>query len=201
MPTYEDKILYVWLKGNDSIFGTPLITPILQSHTYIYPTANNFPLLATDPALKFEPSGGIENTETTRFTRYILLIGRPVATTLNVIISVTGTGHIYERTGAASDTGYWYMYMKLSKTSDFSTFTDVTSEKQIYSYSESIATNTDTWKDIGTISGQLATKVTLNAGEYLLLVIRGSSKNSGGVATTSIGIYSTNFKIYPALFM
>lgn len=200
MPTYNDKVINVWLKGSDASQGSPIVTPIVQSPAYIYPTADNFPLLGTDPALKLEPEGGLQNTETTRFTRYVLLFGRPTATTLNVIVSVTGVGHIYEYTPIA-DTGYWYMYMKLSKTSDFTTFIDVTSEKRIYSYSENIVENTNTWKDIGTISEQIATRVTLNAGEYLLLVLRGSSKNAGGYATTSIGINSTNLKIYPAIFM
>lgn len=194
-------MINVWLKGSDASQGSPIVMPILQSPAYIYPLYDNFPLLGADPAVKFEPSGGTQNTETTRFTRYVLLFGRPTATTLNVIVSVTGVGHIYEGLGSTTDVGYWYMYMKLSKTSDFTTFIDVTSEKQVYQYTETIPSNTSTWKDVGTIYGQIASKVTLNAGEYLLLVLRGSSKSGDGVASTSIGIYSTNLKIYPAIFM
>jgi hypothetical protein len=194
-------VINVWLKGSDASQGSPIVMPILQSPAYIYPLYDNFPLLGNDPTVKFEPSGGLENTETTRFTRYVLLFGRPTATTLNVIVSVTGVGHIYERIGSATDTGYWYMYMKLSKTSDFTTFIDATSEKQVYQYTESISSLTDTWKDVGTIYGQIASKVTLNAGEYLLLVLRGSSKNNSNIATTSIGINSTNFKVYPTIFI
>ena len=201
MTTYQDIITNVWLKGSDVSQGSPIIAPILQSPGYIYPLFDNFPLLGADPAVKLEPVGGNQNTETTRFTRYILLIGRPTTTTLSISIAVQGIAHIYERTGAVSDTGYWYMYMKLVKTKDFATFTDVSGEIQILQYTETIPVNANTWKDIGTIVGQIATKVTLNAGEYLLLAVRGSSRNSDSVATTSIGINSTNFKVYPMIFI
>jgi len=201
MPTYGDKITNVWLKGSDVSQGSPIIAPILQSPGFVYPLFDNFPLLGADPAVKLEPVGGYQNTETTRFTRYILLIGRPTTTTLSLSIAVQGIAHIYERTGATADTGYWYMYMKLVKTLDFATFTDVSGEIQILQYTETIPTDADVWKDTGSIVGQIATKVTLNAGEYLLLAVRGSSRNSGSVATTSIGINSTNFKVYPMIFI
>ena len=201
MTTYQDIITNVWLKGSDVSQGSPIIAPILQSPGYVYPLFDNFPLLGADPAVKLEPVGGNQNTETTRFTRYILLIGRPTTTTLSISIAVQGIAHIYERTGTVSDTGYWYMYMKLVKTKDFATFTDVSGEIQILQYTETIPTNADVWKDTGSIVGRITTQVTLNAGEYLLLAVRGSSRNSGGVATTSIGINSTNFKVYPTIFI
>jgi len=201
MPTYSDKITSVWLKGSDVSQGSPIIMPILQSPAYVYPLLNNFPLLGADPAVKLEPAGGTQNTETTRFTRYILLIGRPTVTTLSLSITVHGIGYIYEEIGTTTDTGYWYMYMKLIKTSDFATFTDVSAEKQIFQYTEPIPNSTKIWKDAGTIAGQIASSVTLNAGEYLLLAVRGSSRNTSGYATTSIGINSTNFKVYPTIFI
>jgi hypothetical protein len=164
MPTYSDKITSVWLKGSDVSQGSPIIMPILQSPAYVYPLLDNFPLLGADPAVKLEPAGGTQNTETTRFTRYILLIGRPTTTTLSLSIAVQGIAHIYEKTGATADTGYWYMYMKLVKTLDFATFTDISAENQILQYTESIPVNTDTWKDIGTNSGSNSYKSNVKCG-------------------------------------
>jgi hypothetical protein len=193
----------VWIRGSDVSLQvqmqTALTYPILNisqnQPVYIDPTLDFILPLPTDPAKKLEPSGSISTTEKTDFTRYVLLFGRPSQTSLLISIVFSGTGHIKLNTGATSDTTYNYMYAKLSKTTNFSTFTDITSETQIYNYSQTVSANSNTWTDAGTISGRINTSVTLNANEFLVLVIRGTSKNASGVATTATGINSTNSPI------
>ena len=197
----------VWIKGSDVSLQvqmqTALTYPILNisqnQPVYIDPTIDYILPIPTDPAKKLEPSGSTSTTEKTDFTRYVLLFGRPSQTSLLISIVFSGTGHIGYNGGA--DTVYYYMYAKLSKTTNFSTYTDITSETQILNYSTNLSSGGTAWTDAGTISGKITSSVTLNAGEFLVLVIRGTSKCAGGYINTATGLNSTNFKIYPSVFL
>jgi len=197
----------VWIRGSDVSLQvqmqTALTYPILNisqnQPVYIDPTLDFILPIPTDPAKKLEPAMSNSRTEKTDFTRYILLFGRPTQASLLISIVFSGTGHIgYDGT---SDTAYYYMYAKLSKTTDLSTFTDITSETRIFNYSIYIPSTGTAWTDVGTISGRITASVTLNAGEFLVLVIRGTSRCDNGYLNTATGINSTNFKIYPSVFL
>ena len=162
---------------------------------YVHALLNYVPLLTSDPALKLEPTPTAATSETTRFTRYILLAYASTPRTFLCSLAFSGTGHIYVRTLTA--TYYYRMYAKLAKTSDFSTFTDVTSEVTLMNYSRGAA-SADGWYDEGTISGVLNAKASLNAGEALLLVLRGTSWTSA-TCESSTGINTTNLRIYAAV--
>jgi hypothetical protein len=181
----------VWLKGSDPPLG---VSDVLFKDTIYYIDALNdfMPLRTTDPAQKLEPSMGTQTTETTRFTRYIVLTGTPAARAHYVFVQILGTGHIGVST-AWGATYYYRMYAKLAKTADFATFTDLTAETTIMSYSRGPAATTS-WLDEGAINGMIAALCTLNAGETLLLVLRGTSWCSVA-SSNSIGINTTNLLV------
>jgi hypothetical protein len=195
-----------WIRGSDVSLQvqmqTALTYPILNisqnQPVYIDPTMDYILPFPTDTTKKLEPTRTVSKTEKTDFTRYVLLFGRPSPTSLLISIIFSGTGHIGYDGGA--DTGYFYMYAKLSKTTNFSTYTDITSETRILNYSNYISSE-PAWIDDGTISGRITASVTLNANEFLVLVIRGTSYCSNGYLNTATGINSTNFKIYPSVFL
>jgi hypothetical protein len=187
MPTYDDKLV------NTSI-SLGSITPSV-SVAYISALYDFIGLFTADPAETLEPATQQVTTETTSFTRYILLAFAPIPRTILANILIKGTGHIYVDTIGA--TYYYKYYGKLAKTSNFSTFTDVTSETTLMNYSRSSA-STAGWFDEGTISGTIIGKAQLNAGEALLLAIRGTSWAST-TASTSTGLKTTNFKVYATI--
>jgi hypothetical protein len=191
MPVVYDVVRNVWIKGSDPPFGVG--NALFEDTTFYIDALNDFlPLRTTDPAQKLEPSAGTQTTETTRFTRYVLLSGTPVARTYYVYLRILGTGHI--GVGTVSGATYYYrLYAKLAKTQNFSSFTDITAETTILSYSRGPASAVS-WLDEGTISGTIAALCTLNAGEALLLVLRGTSWCSVS-DYSSIGINTTNLRI------
>lgn len=187
MTTYNDKITNIPLSiGN--------ITSTVNV-TYISALSDFVGLLTNDPTEKLEPSYQKTTTETTFFTRYVLLAFAPTQKMVLASIRFLGTGHVY--IDALSGTTYYYkLYAKLTKTADFSTFTDVTPEVQIMNYTNG-GSNTAGWYDYGSISGVLTGKAQLNAGEVLLLTIRGTSYVASNQCNTAIGLNTSNFKLYP----
>ena len=184
MPTYEDKITNILISSVNITTTTNAI--------YINPLVDFAPLGSADPSIKLEPPPGTETTETTRFTRYILLAYTSQAKNIFVAVGIGGIGHIYVDS-VVNSTFYYKAYAKLVKTKDFTTFTDVTSEVTIMNYSRNNASS-EGWYDDGYIGGSLRAKTLLND-EALLLVIRGTSWGSGAVKS-SIGINSTNLKVF-----
>jgi hypothetical protein len=205
VPTEQDIIRRVWLKGSDITLNTWLkgsdaslgLYDVAASAPvrYINALTDYAPLLTTDPAQKLEPAPSGAATETQRFVRYIILSYASTPRTVLAVINLLGTAHIYVDTPAS--TYYYRYYAKLVKTSDFSTFTDVTTESTVMSYSRGAAT-TAGWYDDGTFNAVLRAKASLDAGEALLLVVRGTSWASGTV-NNSIGINTSNFKVFPAV--
>jgi len=184
----------VWIKGSDPPLGGANITAE-ASAGYVFPLADFMPRSLADPSQALEPTPGTQTAETTRFTRYVLLAYASSARTVLAAAAIAGTGHIY--VDVASITYYYRMYAKLAKTADFSTFTDVTTETTIMTYSRGSATAAG-WYDEGAIAGSVRAKVALDAGEALLLALRGTSWNTSGYKS-SIGIKSTNLKVFAAV--
>ena len=149
-------------------------------------------LLSTDPAKTLEPAGGNQTAETERFRIYIILIDAFSQKNVNISLSFSGTGHIYFY-GSNTSILQYRIYAKLVKTVDSNTFTDLTSETTILTYSKQVGG--ELWSDEGAISGTLSWSGMLNANEKLLLVIRGTSWSGSSLESTSIGLKSTNFKI------
>jgi len=193
-------ILNTYLKGSDPPFGSPMLE--LLGLTVKYPDVMNnaFPLYASDPAQTYEPSYSSTETETERFKRYILLYATPIARVFLLHLHVFGTGHIYVDTGAT--TFYYKLYAKLVKTSNFTTFTDLFAEEVAMNYN-CAGKGAAGWYDEGTISWGKNIAVSLNANEYLLLQLRGTSWASSTAvpSNSSIGLKSTNTKIYGLIFI
>ena len=189
MPVEQDIVRKVWLKGSDLPFGTSNVgNTAIAEPCYISALTDNAPLLRSDPGELLEPQPSTANAETTRFTKHILLGYASSQRTILACIFFRGTGHIYIGSLAGQTYNYRY-YAKLVKTNDFATFTDASSEATIMNYSCKGA-STAGWYDDGSVNGTLCAKVSLNAGEALLLQVRGTSW-SGDV--DSIGIKTANF--------
>jgi hypothetical protein len=180
-----------------------VLIPVLvlgpASAGYVNPLVDHAPLLSLDPALKLEPTPLGQWSEYTFFTRYVLLDYAKKPKSLFVAVSIGGTGHIYVDTAGVPHS--YRLYAKLVRTSNFSTFTDVTTETTVMSYDRGAAA-TAAWYDEGAIGGALRASVDLAAGEALLLVLRGTAWGyaSGVTATVSHGINSTNLKVGASLF-
>jgi len=188
MPTYNDKLVNVSLNlGN--------ITPATSQY-YISALFNFIGLLTADPTETLEPSTQKVATETTTFTRYILLAFAPTSRTILASILIKGTGHIFVDYLSGVTYNYKY-YGKLVKTSNFTSFTDVSQEVTLMSYSRNNA-STAGWYDEGTISGTIIGKAQLNAGETLLLAIRGTTWSTT-YTQSSTGLKSTNIKVYATI--
>ena len=186
-----DASIPMWIKGSDAPLGLYDVL-VRGAAYYVQALLDYVPLLTSDPALKLEPTPTAETRETTRFTRYILLAYASTPRTFLCSLAFSGTGHIYVR--LLTGTYYYKMYAKLMKTSDFRTFTDITGEVTLMNYSRGAA-DTDGWYDEGEITGVLNAKVNMDAGEALLLVLRGTSW-SNFFYETSTGINTTNLRIY-----
>jgi hypothetical protein len=191
MPVEQDIVRKVWLKGSDPPLGIGNAAAVAEPR-YISGLVDNAPLLTADPGELLEPTPSAVTTETTRFTRYVVLGYASSPRTFLACAFFKGTGHIFVDY-LANATYYYRYYAKLVKTSDFATFTDASSEATIMNYSRANA-STAGWYDEGSISGALTAKVQLNAGEALLLQVRGASWGSGNVST-SIGIKTANFRV------
>jgi len=193
----SDINLPIWLKGSDTPLGISNAAAVADL-CYISARSDNAPLLRSDPGEILEPETGTQTTETTRFTRRILLGYASSPRTFPAFVFIQGTGHIYVYTTIT--TYYYRYYAKLVKTNDFTTFTDVSSEITIMNYSRANAT-TAGWYDEGVASGTLYAKVSLNAGEALLLQVRGTSWSDVSTASSSIGIKTANFRVSAALLV
>jgi hypothetical protein len=169
---------------------TPSLKQLVNIELQGYVDGVNNVLLRTDPAKKLEPGVGGQTTETTRFTVYVPLLPLP-ASSVYIVFTFWGTMHIYENT--PSTTYYYKLYTAISKTTDFNTFTDLTTEKVIGNYSRG-ASSTAGWYDEGAITGVLTGKVNGNDGDVLCLKLRGTSWNDLGT-NTSIGLNSTNTQV------
>ena len=197
MPVEQDIVRKVWLKGSDPPLGAFDIAAA-AGLCYISALSDHAPLLTADPGELLEPAPSATSTETTRFTRYVVLGYASSQRTVLACVVIRGTGHIYVDTTSYPVYNYRY-YAKLVKTSDFATFTDASSEATIMSYSRAAAT-TAGWYDDGPVSGTLCAKVTLSAGEALLLQVRGTSWSSTD-SRSSIGIKTANFRVSAALLV
>jgi len=209
MPTRTDTIqkirideqnpalnLNTWLKGSDPALGSPWIEVPNVVPRYPAPWANFYPLLSSDPASKLEPAPTAATAETTRFTRYILLYATPITRTFIIHLLLDYEVHRYVDT--LTGTYYYKYYGKLVKTTDFSTFTDVTTEVNFANISHS-EYGTAGWYDGYAGNFRITNLVTLNAGEFLLLSIRGTSYST--IGNNSIGLYSTKAAIRALLFI
>ena len=196
MPVEQDIVRKVWLKGSDISLGASNIAAA-AGLCYISALSDHAPLLTADPSEVLEPAPSATGTETTRFTRYVVLGYASSPRTVLACVYLGGTGHIYVDT--LTGTYYYRYYAKLVKTSDFATFVDVTSEAKIMDYSRREATAAG-WYDEGRASGTLCAKVQLSAGEALLLQVRGTS-GCNAVAANSIGIKTANFRVSATLLV
>jgi fermentation-respiration switch protein FrsA (DUF1100 family) len=185
MPIYDDKLV-------NALISLGSITPATSQY-YISALYDFIGLLTADLAETLEPPTQKVASETTTFTRYILLAFAPAPKTVLASIVIKGTGHIFVDYFANVTYNYRY-YGKLVKTPDFSTFTNVTPETMLMNYSRSNA-STAGWYDEGTINGAITGKAQLNAGEALLLAIRGASWSTTSTSS-STGLKTTNFKVY-----
>ena len=188
MPTYDDRASKISLASGN-------IAPTL-SQLYISALYDFLGFFTTDPAQTLEPATQKVATETTFFTRYILLAYAPTPRKVLASIYITGTAHIYVDYLAGVNYNYKY-YGKLVKTLDFTNFTNITSESTLMSYTRANA-STAGWLDDGTINGTIVGQTQLNEGEALLLAIRGTSWSSTST-NSSIGLKSANFKVYPLI--
>ncbi|MCS7369074.1 MAG: hypothetical protein NDF57_05130 [archaeon GBS-70-058] len=158
---------------------------------YIYPLEDDWPTLDSDPEVKLQPPVGSQTSETTRFTRRILLLYTPVARKMFVSLVFNGSMHYYLST--ATTTYHMRYYVKFVKTKDFVTFTDLTGEVQLTS-GDYYGSGAGAWYDGFAFLKKYYAKLSLDADDFLLLNIRGTSWADIG-ADNGVGINSTNFKL------
>ena len=168
----------------------PSVTVLTEG--YVDPVPALSPLFATSPGTMLRPPTGGQTSETTRFTRQIVIYYAREGGTHNVFLHLLGTGHIFIDAATVDTYNYRY-YIKLQKTRDFSSFVDLTSESTAFSYSRS-GVSTAGWYDEGAVHHFLRASVTLFEGDFLILHMRGTSWTAMG-AQSSIGIKSATLPI------
>jgi len=164
---------------------------ITLTTAYVDPMPTLSTLLEASPGTVLEPATGTQTSETTRFTRQFVVYRARDTGTHHVFLYLLGTARIYATT--TSDQYNYRYYVKLQRTRDFSTFTDLTSETTVFSYSRGAATTTG-WLDDGTVHHFSVNSATLAEGEFLILHIRGTSWTVSGNAS-SIGLKAATLPI------
>jgi len=184
-PPFDAKALARALRPGLTVLTTAYVDPV--------PTLSA--LLETSPDTTLEPATGTQTSETTRFTRQFVVYRAREAGTHHVFLHILGTARIH--VAATSDTYYYRYYVKLQKTRDFSTFTDLTSETTAFSYSRGPAGSAG-WYDDGAVRHFSSSSVTLAEGEFLVLHVRGTSWTINGNAS-SIGLKSATLPVRVAV--
>jgi hypothetical protein len=191
-------VKHIHIKESELSFGMPFIDfPTLKTR-YPHVTDDYYFPEETDPVETLEPFEGTETVETTRFERYITLFGTALKRDVELYLWLTGTGHIYVDTVTA--TYNYRLYIILYETENFFDFKELVSQKQILSYSRSQAASAG-WVDEGEISYMGYHGFTLDARNFLVLYVRGTSWTTSDTATSSIGLKSGNFKIRGQIFI